>query len=90
MYPDVSFPQESFDGQLKAKDDAHKVALEEMKAKADKTVGDLKEELEELEEMHQSEVVVYFICGAYVSLCMSCLIFSWRRRKRRLNWYLKG
>jgi hypothetical protein len=30
MYPDVSFSQESFDGQLKAKDDAHKVALEEM------------------------------------------------------------
>ena len=32
MYPDVSFSQESFDGQLKAKDEAHKVALEQMEA----------------------------------------------------------
>jgi hypothetical protein len=35
MYPDVSFSQDSFDGRLKAKDAAHKVAMEEMKAKED-------------------------------------------------------
>ncbi len=69
MYPDVSFSQESFDGQLKAKDEAHKVAMEEMKVKEDKTVGDLKAEHEtvckklkdDLVVMRQTKVVVYFI-----------------------------
>ena len=60
---------------MKAKDDAHKVALEEMKAKEDKTVGDLKDEhetdrkklMEELDTLRPLKVVVYFMSGAHVS-----------------------
>jgi hypothetical protein len=64
MYPDVSFSQESFDV-MKAKDDAHKVAMEEMKAKEDNANKEHETVCKKLEDdlnvMRRTKVVVYFI-----------------------------
>ena len=65
MYPDVSFSQESIDGQLKAKDAAHKVVLDEMKAKADNANKEHETARRKLDDdlavMRRTKVVVYFI-----------------------------
>ncbi len=70
MYADAVFSQEtdtqSHAAAVTAKDDAHKVALEEMKAKEDTTnkehETECKKLVEELGAMRQTKVVDYFIC----------------------------